>query len=308
MAILALQTTSMTATPTPTTTAIGTLTSAIGSPSASCLSTGALCGPPTSPGTLYLFTFLATLLLLTTVAGGITARSVYLRRRERRLIAAGILPPRAPRTLNSTATEKDSAVVKKKPKMYEVCFGSNEIKGAGEVGWEGIVPLSASYAAPAKVEIQPSLPEPAQEIAPAFIEPVFGLRAFLNSRRRHVLRSNNALSNPMPNPNLIDGTNTDPVQGPPAPAPSSLPEPLRAEVACVIAMPAPPAYSRSPSRNSTSGDVDADAERQLPMFEIGVAAVDVTRTNEPVEDDGEEKSGTESELDKGQEVGVREVV
>ncbi|KAJ7607281.1 hypothetical protein DFH06DRAFT_1347545 [Mycena polygramma] len=300
----------MTATPTPTTTAIGTLTSAVGSPSASCLSTGALCGPSTAPGTLYLFTFLATLLLLTTVAGGITARSVYLRRRERRLIAAGILPPRAPRTLNSTATDKDTVVVKKKPRMYEVCFGLDENKAAGEVGWEGIVPLSAAYAAPPKVEIPQPVPEPAQEVASALIEPVFGLRAFLNSRRRHVLRSNNTISNPVPNSDSTINANIDPVQGTPAPAPSSLPhvtkEALRAEVACVIAMPAPPAYSYSPSRNPTSHDVDAE---QLPIFELGVAAVDVTRTKEEAaEDDGEEKGGTESEVDKGQEVGMREVV
>ncbi|KAJ7620817.1 hypothetical protein DFH06DRAFT_1341292 [Mycena polygramma] len=297
----------MTSMPPPTTTTIGTLTSAVGSPSASCLSTGALCGPSTAPGTLYLFTFLATLLLLTTVAGGITARSVYLRRRERRLIAAGILPPRAPRTLNSTATDKDTVVVKKKPRMYEVCFGLDENKAAGEVGWEGIVPLSAAYAAPPKVEIPQPVPEPAQEVASALIEPMFGLRAFLISRRRHVLRSNNAISNSMPNSDSTDGAETDPTHGNPAPAPSSLPEALRAEVACVIAMPAPPAYSYSLAQNSTSNEVDA--EQQLPIFELGVAVVDVVRINEEAaEDDGEEKGGTESEVDKGQEVRVREVV
>ncbi|KAJ7452207.1 hypothetical protein FB451DRAFT_696080 [Mycena latifolia] len=111
-----------------------------GSPSSSCTLSAVSCGTP-SPGTLYLFTFLATLLLLGIVAGGIVSRSVYLRRRQQQLIASGQWPPpAAPRV-------KPQVNLSQRPRIFEAKL--NAVVPPSELGhWEVIVPLSAVYEPP----------------------------------------------------------------------------------------------------------------------------------------------------------------
>ncbi|KAJ7137529.1 hypothetical protein C8R43DRAFT_1019580 [Mycena crocata] len=154
-------------------------TSAASTPSVSvsasaCDPGNTVCVP--SPGTLYLFTFLATLLLLTIVAGGIMSRTAYLRRRQRQLMAAGLWPttPQRGRT---------DVNVKKKPRIFEVSTG--EVVSCGESRhWDGLMPFSAIYeSAPVKTIAPPTdICEQSTQRIP--LNSIF-------SRRRHILRPSN---------------------------------------------------------------------------------------------------------------------
>ncbi|KAJ7734070.1 hypothetical protein B0H16DRAFT_1892552 [Mycena metata] len=123
---------------TPMSTTSGTSPSA----TSTCLSTGAICGFANSPGTLYLFTFLSTLLLLTLVSGGIISRSMYLRRRQQRLMASGAWAPPTRRTAMTL-----EASLRNKPTMYEVNLSL--VAPEDLRYWDGMQPLAAAYRRPA---------------------------------------------------------------------------------------------------------------------------------------------------------------
>ncbi|KAK7053618.1 hypothetical protein R3P38DRAFT_3254158 [Favolaschia claudopus] len=111
-----------------------------------CITTAASCGVLPSPGTLYLFTFLATLLLLVVLAAGIISRSIYLRRRQLNH------PPANNNNRRQPKPEID--VAKSKPRFYDAeipVFGwhnQNHYHNANGTqekpwDWEYFVPLSA---------------------------------------------------------------------------------------------------------------------------------------------------------------------
>jgi hypothetical protein len=133
------------ATPTPT----GPVTI---EPTSSCVSTGATCGIPAA-GTLYrasrqgptpstienpdrlsscaVFTFLATLLLLGLVIGGIVSRSVYLRRHQRHLIAN----PPSQRLVPNSNSKPEANDTKSKPRIFDARL-SLVRGGDRDVEWE----------------------------------------------------------------------------------------------------------------------------------------------------------------------------
>lgn len=102
-----------------------------------------------SSASLYLYTFLATLVLLLGVSAAIVVRSLVLRRRHRRMIEEAIrngtyVPP------NVLANSRGRIDLAKKPKMWEATLVGNGSSKEG--GWADILPVSAS--------ISSSTPEP----------------------------------------------------------------------------------------------------------------------------------------------------
>ncbi|KAJ7149684.1 hypothetical protein C8R46DRAFT_1125788 [Mycena filopes] len=209
------------------------------SSTSTCLSTGSLCGV-TSPGTLYLFTFLCTLFLLIMVAGGVVSRSMYLRRRERRLMATGEWVPPSRRA--AIALEANIKMLKKKPIMYEVEFGLEDSEVIGESplrNWDAMMPLAARYQAPPPVP--PPIPAP----------PAMAMASPAPPRLRGIL-SRPGIFKPHP-PLAVEL----PAIIPRVMVPSS--RPLQATY--VIAMPI-----------EWRGD---DAVGRLPYFEVGTTSVEV---------------------------------
>ncbi|KAJ7647941.1 hypothetical protein FB45DRAFT_894821 [Roridomyces roridus] len=101
------------------------------SPSASSSSkcSAGPCAPP--PATLYLFTFLSTIIILFLVAGGLLLRGYVLRRRQFLAIANGTWVP--PGRLQDAP----------RPEMYEIYInGKHSIRGAEP--WGSFKPLSAA--------------------------------------------------------------------------------------------------------------------------------------------------------------------
>ncbi|KAJ6528435.1 hypothetical protein B0H19DRAFT_1274660 [Mycena capillaripes] len=246
------------------------------SPTSTCLSTGALCGGA-PPGTLYLFTFLATLLLLSLVAGGIVSRSVYLRRRERHLIATGQWgsPLRARPT-----TELPN--LKKKPQIFDAYLNLN--LGGGILPesellkqWEWMMPFSATCA---EFEAErgipsPPAPEPAYQtaaqlnnlVAPVVVSPV----SHIFSRRRRVLRTTHPSTNTAVSP-----------PSHPAEVAAMIPlserqaSRLKVDIAYIILMPATPRHN---DNNAHPKIIQPDdEEEQFPLLEFGVSAVEVVRS------------------------------
>ncbi|KAJ7441089.1 hypothetical protein FB451DRAFT_119536 [Mycena latifolia] len=120
--------------------------------------------PP--PATLYLYTFLSTLIILLLVSGGIIARSVVLRRRQQIAIANGWVP--APRRRENTYTTRP------KPVMFDAYVVVDEPKSRAE-RWTAMKPFSASdVVPPPTVPVSPPQPEPPQPARPTrsvFITP-----------------------------------------------------------------------------------------------------------------------------------------
>ncbi|KAF7359629.1 hypothetical protein MVEN_00686700 [Mycena venus] len=195
------------------------------SPTSSCLSTGATCGIP-SPGTLYLFTFLATLVLLTVVAGGIISRSVYLRRQHRQLIASGRwVPPGQPPKVEPNLT--------KKPQIFDAYLGGavaeNELRQ-----WESMMPFSLTVTAQdIGLPSEPEQPQPqtnAVGVGGESAESTISGTPRIFSRRRRVLQPTNTNHNI---PVLAVPTETSAIKTP-VPAKASA---VRTEIACIIVMP-----------------------------------------------------------------------
>ncbi|KAF7310191.1 hypothetical protein MIND_00392700 [Mycena indigotica] len=94
---------------------------------------------------LYLYTFLATLILLLGVSSAIVARSLLLRRRHRRMIAEAIAngtwQPPAPRV---------RVDLRRKPRLWDahVAPPLADAAQAGDRAWAGVVPFAASYIPP----------------------------------------------------------------------------------------------------------------------------------------------------------------
>ncbi|KAF7343210.1 hypothetical protein MVEN_01752200 [Mycena venus] len=232
-----------------------------------------------SSAQLYLYTFLATLILLLGVSSAIVVRSLLLRRRHRRMVAEAIangtwIPP-APRV---------KVDLRKKPRVWDVWVGpprllsaddatgvvttsgagggagvgavgvaqqgggteGGEAEGEGE-GWDGIMPFAASYLPPGT--IASSAPPPAA--APN-----------TNTNTNTTLsattsRSTTALSRqPTPNPSAPASEPTIPI-----PLMMEMEQP-RVRVSVLIAMPAPGMFVNS----STSPAPPAPTTPQTPTW------------------------------------------
>ncbi|KAJ7441525.1 hypothetical protein B0H11DRAFT_2096121 [Mycena galericulata] len=249
---------SITAQGTSTTPAPSTSSSA----SSGCDVSTASCGAP-SPGTLYLFTFLATLLLLGMVAGTIIARSVYLRRQQQRLIASGWVPPPPRRP-------KGELDLGQKPRIFDAHLG--HALSASELNqWESLLPFSATYLSPTAPRIRGTEPHlqliDAVSAVPSASSPASLIRRNLLSRPRRILQhtSTNTPIEPPP----------DPEMGIPL---SEIPK-VRACVAYIIAMP-----MEHPALGKNVFEDDKE-ESSVPVLELGVTEVELVRDDEfPVGD------------------------
>ncbi|KAF9780721.1 hypothetical protein BJ322DRAFT_1023455 [Thelephora terrestris] len=97
---------------------------------------------------LYLYTFLATLLLLLAISVLIVGRSIFIRRRAHRLLEEnvrnGVLPPQTGRPVVKFGA---------KPKLFDVYAARNTIPGRPSLGdgllaWANLKPLSATLRRP----------------------------------------------------------------------------------------------------------------------------------------------------------------
>ncbi|KAJ6454396.1 hypothetical protein C8R45DRAFT_602154 [Mycena sanguinolenta] len=211
------------------------------SASQSCLSTASSCSVP-SPGTLYLFAFLATMVLLAIIAGGLLTRSVQLRRRQRDLISN--------RARQGVQPEPN---LRFKPRIFDVQIGGaateNELQH-----WEFIMPLGAVIA---RAQAPPSIAEPSRQhsrrtVMMTALETVSALP--ICSRRRRILRQANV---------------SVPVEAPLITQCSEKTSDLHTVVVYTIAMP------EDPRLLPATCD---DEEKKLPFFELGVVAIDVVGT------------------------------
>ncbi|KAJ7854557.1 hypothetical protein B0H14DRAFT_3449555 [Mycena olivaceomarginata] len=244
------------ATPTPT----GPVTI---EPTSSCVSTGATCGIPAA-GTLYLFTFLATLLLLGLVIGGIVSRSVYLRRHQRHLIAN----PPSQRLVPNSNSKPEANDTKSKPRIFDARL-SLVRGGDRDVEWESSMPFAATTMLPAELDSDLSRAEPRP---PGYQPPprqaqtndtapmATGAENTGDSgsgsqfrRGNRLLRANTNLNANVPGPMAIPPT----VE-------------RRVTIAYIVLMP-------RPDEDESVYDEEEPKERHLPFFEFGLAEVDVVK-------------------------------
>ncbi|KAF7354706.1 hypothetical protein MSAN_01384300 [Mycena sanguinolenta] len=106
---------------------------------------------------LYLYTFLATLILLLSVSSAIVIRSLLLRRRHRRMVAEAIangtwIPP----------ARRVKVDLRKKPRLRDAWVEPPLLRGEKEIDWDAIMPFAASYSpagrAPSPHRIHPPHP------------------------------------------------------------------------------------------------------------------------------------------------------
>ncbi|KAJ7082118.1 hypothetical protein C8R44DRAFT_823142 [Mycena epipterygia] len=234
----------------PTQTMATATTSGSSIPSSSCNQNTSVCGIP-SPGMLYLFTFLATLLMLIILAAAIISRSVYLRRRQRQLIASGQWVPPGQR-------EKGEVNLKKRPRMFDAHVAavvySSDLKQ-----WELILPLSAGYESPPAVILGASENAHEGESSGAAV-PTLTTVAGTFLRPRRTLSPNITVPALVPPPPQADAI----------PLPDTEPKKLRAQLAYIIAMPV---------EERPSGE-HYEAEMEVPFVEFGITEVDVVQNHD----------------------------
>jgi len=134
--------------------------------------------PMSTSSSMYLYTFLATLLILLGVSSAIVLRSIVLRRRQRLMIQAAIangtwVPPRG-RQRRSGRSKRFG----EKPKMFVAALGKEDLDGDGkddgkgaetsskeksrmeekveDFKWKDILPVSVSYITPLAIPKAPS--------------------------------------------------------------------------------------------------------------------------------------------------------
>lgn len=109
---------------------------------------------------LYLYTFLATLLLLLAISVLIVGRSIFIRRRARRMmeeaVRNGTLPPQ---------TGRPPVKFGAKPKLFDVYTTRNGIPGKftlddSLLSWENLKPLSATLRRPVSPSPRTPTPQP----------------------------------------------------------------------------------------------------------------------------------------------------
>ncbi|PCH40078.1 hypothetical protein WOLCODRAFT_162076 [Wolfiporia cocos MD-104 SS10] len=151
----------MSSSPTPTTPATGTppTLSSTASETASATTSNANSGSHTTPSSLYLFTFLATLFLLLFVSGAIVLRSFILRRRFRRrieeAIAAGVVL--APQNAGSSRSYRKL----EKPELWDALLAP-----AADDAWRSIMPVAAKTSFLPSPGAGSGSPDPASTASP----------------------------------------------------------------------------------------------------------------------------------------------
>ncbi|KAG2139830.1 uncharacterized protein EDB93DRAFT_692331 [Suillus bovinus] len=127
------------------------LSSFTGSPTASMSDTSSTNSAEpslTSSAALYLYTFLATLVLLLAVSSAIVIRSLVLRRRHQRIveeaIRAGTWLPHQAYDPRGSRRRRD---IGKKPKLWEAWLRSGEEESPADVkcSWDDIMPVYAAH-------------------------------------------------------------------------------------------------------------------------------------------------------------------
>lgn len=207
----------------------------------------------TSSAALYLYTFLATLVLLLAVSSAIVVRSLVLRRRHQRLveeaIQAGTWLPHQPYDPRGNRRRRD---IGKKPKLWEAWLRSGDEEGPvdSKCGWDDIMPVYAAHIKPAPI---PRTPRPAS--------PQIGSDA--STRTMRFLRP---LRTPFSPPPV---TSSPIIPSPPVTSSPSMSAPPAVSVAVLIAMPTP--------QHVREGDGP-------PVIELGVVDVplrDVSPSGDP---------------------------
>ncbi|EPQ55558.1 hypothetical protein GLOTRDRAFT_138452 [Gloeophyllum trabeum ATCC 11539] len=210
----------------------------------------------------------ATLILLLSISAAIVFRSLVLRQRHRRLVhqailagtyVPGVFPP--PPGGGRRAVARAAAEPGPKPVLYEVYVGQDRARDGmagekGKGGWEGMLPVSASRAAPPP---PPPPPNPSRaRAAHAPRAPPPPARTPHDDRRRDDTAICTRRGRPRP-----------PAPAP-APAPASpqaqiTPQPLR--VAVLVAMPAPALHHRPLSTATLSAELKGKA--RVDVSEVG---------------------------------------
>ncbi|KAJ6469316.1 hypothetical protein C8R45DRAFT_1016659 [Mycena sanguinolenta] len=225
--------------------------------------------PP--PATLYLYTFLSTLIILLLVSGGIIARSIVLRRRQQIAIANGTwIPPQ----------RRENYSNRPRPLMFDayLAVGTHGTKAKidDEERWSSMKPFSASDISPPPVK--------SIVVSPP-VESVHDLHAPIRRAARAQIRNLMHLHSPFHPP---------PAPPPPAPPPIELiPQPTtipslteKVRIALLVAMP----WQGVPQDKE-------DDEEFLPHLEFGVLDADVVDVGKASGDEGEREranSGTKS--------------
>ncbi|KAI9458245.1 hypothetical protein HD554DRAFT_2140477 [Boletus coccyginus] len=178
--------------------------------------------------TLYLYTFLATLVLLLAISSAIVIRSLILRRRHQRLVEEAIRTGTwLPHSFGSGPRRRRD--IGQKPKLWEAWLSPNDDDGdeSEKRKWGDIMPVYAAYVNPPAPSPQ-ALTPPAENSAHPSLRPSRLIRSL--TRRRSL---------PSPQPTVL------PMSGPALSSPSSLssspastPTPA-VHVAFLIAMPSP---------------------------------------------------------------------
>ncbi|KAG1738023.1 hypothetical protein EDB19DRAFT_1829310 [Suillus lakei] len=197
---------------TPTATASGSTATSSGSAEPSL----------TSSAALYLYTFLATLVLLLAVSSAIVIRSLILRRRHQRIveeaIRAGTWLPHQPYDHRGSRRRRD---IGKKPKLWEAWLRNGDEEGSadGKCSWDDIMPVYAAHikSAPTARSPRPESPQP---------------RSDASSRTMHFLRPFRTPFSPAP------ATSSPIVASTPVSSSPSTSAPPAVSVAVLIAMPA----------------------------------------------------------------------
>ncbi|KAG0701631.1 hypothetical protein DFH29DRAFT_925588 [Suillus ampliporus] len=153
-----------------------------GNPSATASSTNATSSTSaepslTSSAALYLYTFLATLVLLLAVSSAIVIRSLILRRRHQRIveeaIRAGTWLPHQPYDPRGSRRRRD---VGKKPKLWETWLRTDDGGADTKCTWDDIMPVYAAHvkSAPSSQSPRPESAQPrsdAQSRTMRFLRP-----------------------------------------------------------------------------------------------------------------------------------------
>ncbi|KAJ6481309.1 hypothetical protein C8R47DRAFT_595359 [Mycena vitilis] len=222
------------------------------------------CGSP-PPATLYLYTFLSTLIILMLVSAGIIARSVVLRRRQRLAIANGTWVSPRPR---------ENYAARPRPVIFDAYLAAAAADGKNEdeERWTAMKPFSASdIAPPGKTPALPPVESP-----PAPHEPI---RRVAREQMRSVVRRYSPfrplqLPPPAPPPPMIELAPSSSSSSSSA-APCSSPSPTQLRVALLIAMPFEPSTPKPKVEDAADGD---DEDEDLPYLEFGVLEAEVLDT------------------------------
>jgi len=246
--------------------------SSLSSPSSTDTTSSNNNSTPPNSSSLYLYTFLATLVLLLGVSAAIVFRSFILRRRHQRLIDEAIqngtwVPP----SFGPSGRRHND--IGEQPVIWEAWVGSDKnaeedstLKGKEvEAGWRSILPVSARYLNP------PILPEPTPDANRANpLDPSPHSRAILpwrmySNRYRYRRRTPTPTPTPVlptPSPNINPSTTSlnfaDPTAVP------------TVQLTVLIAMPIPPSIRKQLRQDDDEG---------APVVEFGVLNVNINSDN-----------------------------